>query len=220
MSEIRIDPTLWPRRLIYQHYRGMGNPYLSLTVDVDCTDMYASCKARKRSLFAVMMWRLARAANTVPQLRQRIRLQDDEHVVEHDIVHTAFTVGAANGLFSYADAPLVDDEAEFCELVAAASAVGAQADLIPMEGKRDDLLFLSCLPWVHFTAISHPMDTGATHTVDTVPRVAWGRISQRGDRRVLPVNIQAHHALVDGGHLGAFYRALEHELGEAKLAGP
>ncbi len=206
----RIDPTRWPRRHIYEWYRGMDLPHLSATVEVDVTAMFQATKARGGSLFAAMLLRLARAANTVPELRQRIRVDDGEYVVEHERCDPAFTVAAPDGLFNFATADVTLDEPAFHRLVGEVSAQqGVDAAIVPFESFRDDVLFLSCLPWLRFTQISHPV---RTRVPDTIPRIAWGRIVSEGGRRVAPVNLQAHHALVDGGHLGQFFAALEAEL--------
>lgn len=204
----RIDPTTWPRAGAYRHYRPMGAPHLAITVDVDVTELVSDCKARGGSLFATMLHRLIHAANTVPELRQRIRDDDDgEHVVEHDRVDPAFTVGVDGGLFNVATVPLQDDLQAFSDHVAAQSeALRHVTELQPFDGLRDDLVYLSCLPWLRFTSLTHPVHTDRP---DTVPRIAWGRFGDDGRGRItMPVNIQAHHALVDGGHLAQFFAAL------------
>ena len=37
--------------------------------------------------------------------------------------------------------------------------------------------------------------------MDSVPRLAWGCFEERGKRLVMPLNVQAHHALIDGIHI-------------------
>lgn len=57
------------------------------------------------------------------------------------------------------------------------------------------------LPWLTFSAISLPTPTPA----DSNPRITFGKFTQEGDRVLLPVNLTANHALVDGLHLAAFF---------------
>ncbi|MGL3600382.1 CatA-like O-acetyltransferase, partial [Veillonella sp. ZSJB6] len=70
----------------------------------------------------------------------------------------------------------------------------------------DSLLYLTSVPWVTFTSISHP-----THDQqhDTVPRIAWGKFTETGGRMSMPLSVQAHHALVDGVHVGRYYELLQ-----------
>lgn len=207
----RIDPTSWPRASTYLHYRSMGAPHLGITADVDVTAVLKRSKDEESSFFAVMMHMLIGAANEVPQLRQRIREEDNaDIVVEHSHVDPAFTVAVDGGMFNFATVPFERDPRAFAAAVAEVSASQrGNPNLQPFEGRRDDVIYMSCLPWMHFTSISHPVHTDQP---DSVPRIAWGRYTGVGDRVHLPVNIQVHHALVDGGHLGAFYAALRARL--------
>ena len=73
---------------------------------------------------------------------------------------------------------------------------------------RDDLLFMTAIPWVAFTSFEHP-ETGDPD--DSVPRFAWGMCREEGGRHRMPLNLQVHHALADGLHAGRFYeRAAEY----------
>ena len=74
-----------------------------------------------------------------------------------------------------------------------------------------DKLFISSLPWVSYTALVQPVPQPA----DSHPRISWGKYFLQEGRTLLPVSILCHHALVDGLHLAAFYRALDLELAEA-----
>ena len=44
---------------------------------------------------------------------------------------------------------------------------------------------------------------------DCNPRIVYGKFIKEGDRLLMPVAIQANHALVDGRHIGKFYQAFE-----------
>jgi chloramphenicol O-acetyltransferase type A len=70
------------------------------------------------------------------------------------------------------------------------------------EPGQDNLLFMSAVPWVSFTSVMHPL---SSHPPDSVPRFAWGKIFEDGDSMKMPLGIQAHHALMDGVHMGRFY---------------
>lgn len=205
---LRIDPTEWPRATTYQLYRRMGAPHLGITADVDVTALLEAARRDGTSLFAAVMHRLTGAANAVPQLRQRIRIEgEDEYVVQHDRVDPAFTVPVEGGLFNFASVPFAADLEAFASAVAQASAAQRHnLELQPFEDLRDDVFYMSCLPWMHFTSMTHPVHTDWP---DSVPRIAWGRFTKVDGRTTMPVNIQVHHALVDGSHLGAFFGALD-----------
>jgi chloramphenicol O-acetyltransferase type A len=207
----RIDLTTWPRASTYRLYKDMGAPHLGITADVDMTALLETCQREQTSLFARTMHALVSAANQIPALRQRMRVEDgSDRVVEHEVVDPAFTVGVEGGLFNFATVPMTDDPGTFDEAVAKASAKQRHNDILePFEGVRDDVLYLSCLPWVHFRSMTHPVHTDRP---DSVPRIAWGRYRLEGGIATLPVNIQVHHALVDGSHLGAFFEGVQATL--------
>jgi chloramphenicol O-acetyltransferase type A len=52
----------------------------------------------------------------------------------------------------------------------------------------------------------HPLPL---NPLDSVPRVAWGRFEERGNRLFMPLNVQAHHALIDGIHIAKFITRVE-----------
>jgi len=77
------------------------------------------------------------------------------------------------------------------------------------EPGRDDLLYMTAIPWVSFTSLMHPLDLDP---VDSVPRLAWGKFFEDGECLKMPLSVQAHHALMDGIHMGRFYTKVQDYL--------
>lgn len=186
---------------------------MALASRVDVTALLGACRSTGRSFFAAMLQHTAAAANAVPELRQRLRVVDGQDVVvEHPQVDPAFTVAVEGGLFDFATVPFTDDPVAFDRAVANVSADRVPAeDLSAFDGRRDDVVYQSCLPWLDFTGLTHPV----TGPDDSVPRIAWGRFVTEGRRTRLTVNVQVHHALVDGAHLGAFFQDLVRRCADA-----
>jgi chloramphenicol O-acetyltransferase type A len=65
---------------------------------------------------------------------------------------------------------------------------------------------MSAIPWVSFTSFNHPMHY---HPSDSVPRFAWGKVFTQGERKLMPLDVQGHHALMDGIHMGKYYAAVQ-----------
>ena len=74
---------------------------------------------------------------------------------------------------------------------------------------RDDYLFMTALPWVSFTSFRHPMHL---QPADSVPRFAWGKFFEDGKRLKMPLDVQGHHALMDGIHMGRYYAKVQDYL--------
>jgi chloramphenicol O-acetyltransferase type A len=59
----------------------------------------------------------------------------------------------------------------------------------------------SPLPWIDFTSLSH----ARMFTVpDSCPRISFGKMTENGGKRSMPVSIHVHHGLVDGLHVGQY----------------
>lgn len=79
------------------------------------------------------------------------------------------------------------------------------------DAEADSLYFISSLPWLYYTQLIQPTD-GCTQTN---PRITWGKHEQDAQgRRMMPVTVLCHHALVDGSHLAAFYERLQVQMKE------
>ena len=68
---------------------------------------------------------------------------------------------------------------------------------------------MTCMPWVSFTSVQHPMNM---HPTDSIPRFAWGKFFEENGRVKMPLGVQAHHALVDGVHVGRYFMRIQEHL--------
>jgi Chloramphenicol O-acetyltransferase len=48
--------------------------------------------------------------------------------------------------------------------------------------------------------------------VDSIPRISWGKYFEEVGKIKLPLSVQAHHALVDGIHVGQFFNTFQEIL--------
>ena len=70
------------------------------------------------------------------------------------------------------------------------------------------MIFISTVPWITFTSLVQPVPMPA----ESNPRITWGRHFVQEGRTLMPVAVLCHHALVDGAHIGQFYKALEKSM--------
>lgn len=201
-----IDMETWPRREHFQMFSTFNHPHWGLCANVDLTVFYPPIKRRGLSFTVAWVYVLARAANAIPEFRQRIR---GAQVVEHDVVHPAITVLTDEDLFGFCTFEYVEDFAEFAPPAAEQMAYVREHPTLKDEPGRDDLLFMTAIPWVSFTNFMHPMQL---HPADSVPRFAWGRFFEDGERLKMPLDVQGHHALMDGFHVGRFYQQVQDHL--------
>ena len=196
----------WPRREHFDFFRAYDHPHFGMSANVDVTAFSTAVKQRAASFTVATVYAIARTANTIPEFRYRIR---DEGVVEHEVVHPGTTILVNEEVFTYA---LFEYADEFTPFAAEAAAEIARVQAHPslaIGGGRDDWLFMTPIPWVSFTSFKHPMHLQPPHSV---PLFAWGKFFQDGERLMMPLAVQGHHALMDGLHVGRFYEKVQESL--------
>jgi chloramphenicol O-acetyltransferase type A len=201
-----IDIRTWPRRELFKVYCDYAHPHFNLSANVDLTVFYPLIKQRGYSFTLAVVYLIARVSNSIPEFKYRIR---QSGVVEHEIVHPSTTILVEKDLFSFCTFEYADDFSEFKACAAEKVAYVKDHPTVENTSGRDDLLYMTSIPWVSFTSFLHPLDT---HPPDSVPRFAWGKTFQEGERLKMPLSVQGHHAVMDGFHVGKFYEFIESYL--------
>lgn len=206
MIEYRIIPMeTYPRRKHFAYFQKMAQPYAGLTVSVEITRFLQKVREMGSPFFLSFLYCVSRAANRVPELRQRIL---GENIVEYTNCPTSHTEALPDGTYCYC---VLDSSLPFSAYLP--QAIQAQAEARAQRNLEDgedalSLFFVSSVHWVSYEAILQPTPSPA----DTNPRITWGRYRWEGERVLLPVSLLCHHALVDGLHMARFYQNLEKEL--------
>jgi len=204
-----IDLDSWERREHFRLYSAMDYPYFGITVDLDVTGLKTRLKAAGLPLYPTIIHAVTQVASDIPEFRTRIR---EDAVVLHDGLTPSFTVPWRGDLFNFCTVAFDPDRERFVRACQEATARTQEADSLILDApEQDDLIFLTCFPWMGFTGVTHPVDAKRK---DSFPRVAWGKILEREGREWLPINLQLHHGLADGAHAARFLSRLEATLRE------
>lgn len=195
----------WPRAAQFRFFRSYDRPHYAVTSRLDVTAVMAR-KATGLSPYRACLHAIGAGIHAVPELCMRFRGDD---VVRHDMITLSMTVPTQAGSFGYAYVPFDADFASFDrQAKALIDRTAAGADLAPNDGERDDLAYLSCMPWLDYTAITNAMPGPQ----DCIPRVTWGRIVDHGGFSDMAMTLEVHHALVDGAQVGAYFTAVQDVL--------
>lgn len=199
-----IDMDSYKRRAHFDYFRGLAYPYVGMTVNVDITDWLAKNEQSGRRFFLPFLYAAAKAANAVPELRQRI---EGDRIIEFDSCPVSYTLALPGDTYCFCR---LDCNLPFSDfLVQAEANRQAAMQSRPLDDEDDlSLLYISCLPWVSYTALVQPVPQPA----DSNPRITWGKYFEQGGRRLIPVSLLGHHALVDGLHAARFYEQLDAAL--------
>ena len=203
-----IDLDNYPRRSHFEYFRSLAYPYVGFTANVDVTNPIRFAKANCGSSFLAVLYVAVKAANAVPELRQRIV---GDEIVEFDYCNVGYTVALPDKTFCNC---YTESRMPILEFFADAKKRQAEAMRHPGFVNPDEdetgLIFASCIPWLAFTQCIQPSPIPA----DCNPRIVFGKYIKEGDRTLMPLHIQCNHALVDGYHLSEFYRIFQ-EMADA-----
>ena len=198
-----IDLETYPRRSHFEYFGAMAFPYVGLTANVDVTNLIRFAKAHGGSTFHAVLWAAAKAANCIPELRQRIV---DGQIVEFEHSNIGYTVAKEDHTFCNCYTETRKPLEEFL-----VDARRRQEESMQQSGffnpSEDEtaLIFTSCVPWVSFTQVVQPVPSPG----DCNPRIVFGKYIQEKEKTLMPLHIQCNHALVDGYHISEFYRIFQ-----------
>ncbi len=205
-----IDLEHWKRKEHFQFFYRMDYPQYNICANLDATNFLQFVKSRELSFYYAMVYAATHAANQIEEFLYRIR---EGRVIRHDRVHPSFTDlnGGADDLFKIVNVEMKEDIFEFVKCAADQSR--GQTAYFPFEvmAGRDDFIYITCIPWVSFTHLSH---TVTLNRDDATPRISWGKYFTENGRVLLPFSVQVHHALADGVHVGRYLGKLQKLMDE------
>ena len=209
-----IDQETWSRKDHFQIYNEMEFPHIGICVPLDITDLWKNRSRIGASPTISLVYLVAKAANRIPEMRQRIRAGE---VVEHDLVNATLAVLGEDDTFGVC---VLSYDADFEYFVREAEQIIEKAKQKPSMDdfhigpggiiKRDDVLAITVLPWLAFTSFT----LTRLPQFDSVPLLAWGKVTKEGKKFSLPFYISFHHALMDGLHVSRFVQYFEEEARE------
>lgn len=197
-----VNLATWPRAAQYRLFRTYQQPHYATTVRMDVTHLMAR-KSAGISPYRACLYAIGTGLHAVPELCMRFR---KDSVVQHKMITLSMTVPTDAGSFGYAYVPYLADFAAFdTQARSLIDRVAQDGSLDANTKERDDLAYLSCMPWLDYTAINNALPGPD----DCIPRVTWGKFTQREGRWDMAMTLEVHHALVDGTHVGACFAAVQ-----------
>ncbi len=198
-----LDIESWSRKEHYAFFRRFDEPFFGVCVEVDCTGAYQRAKQSNTSFFLHYLHATLQAANQTKPFRYRI---DQGQVWIYDVVHASPTINRPDGTFgfSYIDYHedfLIFEDAGRQEIKRVQHSTG----LVPSVAGQN-VLHCSAMPWLSFTSVSHARSFTFE---DSCPKVSFGKMREHGGRKLMPVSIHVHHALMDGHDVAKFVDLLE-----------
>ena len=195
-----IDIETCKRKEHYQFFSGMKSPYFGIVTEVDCTETFQMAKDKNESFFAHYLHKSMIAVNSVEEFGYRIV---NDEVITFDVVHAGSTIGRKDGTFGFSFTAFSQDFKIFNTTLQ--KEIDEVQNCTGLRLKNEDLgvnhIRHSTMPWTQFTGLLHPTDFDRK---ESIPKIVFGKFSEKNGRKMMPVSIEAHHGLMDGFHLAKY----------------
>ncbi|GHT27752.1 chloramphenicol acetyltransferase [Planctomycetales bacterium] len=147
--------------------------------------------------------------NSVDEFRQRI---ENGMPVEYGEVHLSTTIARDNGTFGFSFISFIRFTKDFDKFVANGMAESKRIQksenlFCEYSETENGIVYYSVLRGVSFSATIQPYRKG-----DSIPILAFGETFLENGARKLPHGVQVHHSLVDGQHVGEYFKLFQHYL--------
>ena len=194
-NRTHIDKSEWQRREIFDFFSGIAYPFYSVCFNIEVTGLYSFVKREGLSFYHAMIYLCTRAVN---QTEAFLYCAEGEEIYLLERRLQSFThLAKGEELFRIITMPCEGGIRDFCR--AAAEKCAGQSAFINKEAEGDDLIYISCLPWIDMTALTNEHDVGTEEAkLDSVPRIAWGRIKDEGGRK--KVNFSVLYSMAKPSH--------------------
>ena len=198
-----VDVSSWARRTTYEFFLDYKDPYFNFTANVDVTNLRAFCRENKLAFSIVALFYSQQVANSIREFR--LRWLGDK-LVEFESIEATQTILNDDETFSFCYFEAKPTVFEYVEAGRAAREKYLKLKTFDVEADRIDLIYYSVIPWVSFTSFKHASRLDRTQTV---PRIVFGRMFDKHERKLMPLSVEANHAIMDGYHVGKFFRRFQ-----------
>ena len=201
-----IDLETWERRTTFEFFREYKDPFFNMAANLDVTRLYRFCKEREMPFSIACLYFSIATANEIREFRFRMI---GETVVEFDQVEATQTILNDDNTLSFCYFQMKSSIEEFVAAGLESREKYRALKTFDVETDRIDMIYYSVIPWVSFTSFKH---ANSGDNRQTVPRMVFGKMFEDGDRRLMPFSVEAHHALMDGYHVGRYFNLFQEKL--------
>ena len=198
-----INKDSWNRRSTFDYFSQFELPFFNITANVDVSGLKSFCDKNEYSFFLASLFFAMQAANDIDAFKMRIRGED---IIRHNNIRVGSTIQYEDKSFGFCYFPYLDSVHEF-----ETKGQGLLEDALQTKGfspkdGSDDLLHFSVITWLHVKGFQHARRIGQE---DSIPKIVFGKYQKKGESLQMPVNVEVHHALADGYHVGLFFEKFQ-----------
>lgn len=209
MKELNIEQ--WDRYKTFNWFKSFSNSTYSMNVKMDVTNLLNHTRQNGESFFIDLLYIVLNGLNSIQEMR--MRLVDDKPVIFDDI-NPAFTVMTDLGTFENVRFKNCREFEQFYELAFENIESAKKQTQIKRENYNPencyDEYYITCVPWVDFTQFTHPIPDDISS--QCIPRICWGKYTEKDGKYFLMLNITVSHIFVDGYPLSQTFNKIQELL--------
>lgn len=193
-----LDISTWNRKEHFDFFSKFEEAFFGLTVDLDCTIAYEKCKKENISFFLYYLYLSCKAVNSIEPFKYRI---EGDKVFIYDKINASATISREDNTFGFSHIIFDEDLNTFMRNAEQEMKRIRSGSGLMLEEIRLNEVHYSALPWVKFTSLSHSRNYS---NEDSCPKISFGKLTSENGKKIMPVSIHVHHALMDGYHVGLY----------------
>ncbi len=200
-----VDISKWPRKEHFEAFQSVAQCTFSQTIQLDITAFLNTVKKNNVKFYPAFIHLLARLMNAHPEFRMAMK---DGELVIWDVIHPGYTIfHEESETFSSLWSEYHEDMQHF--LKAYGEDVACYRDNLSYfpKGYIENMFFVSANPWISFTSFDLNV---ANMNNFFAPVFTIGKYYRQGEKILMPLATQVHHAVCDGFHVARMLNELQH----------
>ena len=211
-----IDIENWERKRLFYNYLGTDFPYIILTANVDVTKPLAFAKKHGISFNLVMVYLTNKTVDSIENYRYRF-IDGKPFIIDHTRP-TINHLKKDSDIFVIGEGPWpCDDIVEFCKITHENMEKATEEEREELLHNKLDIINYTSIPWIQYTGF---IRTIAHNGLDNAPKMSFGKYFKdpaNPGHVLMPVSNQTHHGLMDGTHVGKFFKKLQEACDDLEI---
>lgn len=200
-----VDLSRWARKEHFEVFQSFAQSTINQTVLVDITVLLKYIKEVGWKFYPTIIFLISKTVNRHAEFR--MSMKNNELVIWNDI-HPSYTIfhnetETFSSLWSHYDGNIHHFQDVYSQDVAR---YGNNLAYWPKEESRENIFFVSAIPWVSFTSFNINV---ANMQNFFAPMFTVGKYYTQDGKVLLPVAVQVHHSVCDGFHVARMINELQ-----------
>ncbi len=206
----KINIKTWKRKNQYNHFKDYDFPFFNIVANINVTKLYNYCKKENLSFFLASLYFSQKTINQIENFGYRTIKNEVFYIKKMQI---GTTILYDNNTFGFVYLDFSNNLHQFCKISRKIIDKNLKTKAI-IEKKGLDVIRYSVVPWTSFTSVQNPRKFGYD---DSIPMIIIGKFREENDKKLMPISVEAHHALMDGYHAGQYFEIFQKEIDNLKI---